>query len=200
MKRLLCSAAVLALAAVLAQPAAAQHTMPADPHAAHAAHAAGGIVVKPAVTGVRADILRSIDAARDKLLALAEATPADKFTWRPNDKVRTVGEVYAHVAGGNYFIPTFWGVKPPDGVDPRGFDKDAGDKAKTIANMKGSFEHIHRIIEGSTDADLDKPAKLFDHEGTVREALLILATHEHEHLGQSIAYARSIGIVPPWSQ
>jgi uncharacterized damage-inducible protein DinB len=133
-------------------------------------------------------------------MALAEATPADKFTWRPNDKVRTIGEVYAHVAGGNYFIPTLWGEKPPEGINPRGFDKDAGDKAKTIATMKASFEHVQRIVEGTADADLNKTIKIFDHEGTVREALLIIATHEHEHLGQSIAYARSIGIVPPWSQ
>ena len=190
MKRLLCSTAALALAAVLAQAAAAPAAAP--PGTATA--------VKPAVTGVRADILRQVDAARDKLMALAEATPADKFTWRPNDKVRTIGEVYAHVAGGNYFIPTLWGEKPPEGINPRGFDKDAGDKAKTIATMKASFEHVQRIVEGTADADLNKTIKIFDHEGTVREALLIIATHEHEHLGQSIAYARSIGIVPPWSQ
>ena len=88
----------------------------------------------------------------------------------------------------------------PDGVDPRTFDKDAGDKAKTIATLKKSFEHVHHVIESATDADLDKSVKLFDHDGTVREGYLIIATHDHEHLGQSIAYARSVGIVPPWSK
>jgi uncharacterized damage-inducible protein DinB len=34
---------------------------------------------------------------------------------------------------------------------------------------------------------------------TVRGALLLATTHMHEHLGQSIAYARTIGVVPPWS-
>jgi uncharacterized damage-inducible protein DinB len=178
--------AVLVLAAVLAQPLAAQEAKAA--------------AAKPAVGGVRGDILRQIDEARDKLTALAEATPADKFTWRPNDKVRTIGEVYAHVAGGNYFLPTLWGVKPPAGVDPRGFDKDAADKAKTLDNLKKSFEHVHQVIESATDADLDKTAKLFGRDGTVREGYLIILSHSHEHLGQSIAYARSVGIVPPWSQ
>jgi uncharacterized damage-inducible protein DinB len=30
--------------------------------------------------------------------------------------------------------------------------------------------------------------------------LELLATHNHEHLGQMIAYARMNGIAPPWSR
>jgi uncharacterized damage-inducible protein DinB len=185
MRRAVLGCTALLLAVLLAQPLAAQEKAAA---------------AKPAASGVRAEILRQIDAARDKLIALAEATPADKYTWRPNDKVRTTGEVFAHVAGGNYFIPTLWGVKPPEGVDPRAFDKDAGDKAKTIDSLKKSFEHVHKVIEGASDADLDKAIKIFGQDGTVREGYMIIASHAHEHLGQSIAYARSVGIVPPWSQ
>jgi len=189
MRRALLGCAALLMTTVLSHPLAAQEAKPATPAA------------KPAVAqGFRAEILRHIDDARDKLLALAEATPADKLTWRPNDKVRTTGEVFAHVSGGNYFIPTLWGTQPPAGIDMQSFDKEAGDKAKTIASLKKSFEHVHHVIESATDADLDKPVKLFDHEGTVREGFMILATHAHEHLGQSIAYARSVGIVPPWSK
>jgi uncharacterized damage-inducible protein DinB len=195
MRRLLCSCAVLALTALVApitQPlGAAEAAKPATAKPAMEA---------PAPVSIRAEILRQVDSARDKLLQLAEATPADKFTWRPNDKVRTVGEIYAHVAGGNFFIPTLWGAKMPDGVDPRGFDKDAGDKAKTIATLKASFEHVHKVVDAASDADLHKTIKIFDHDGSELGGMMILPSHAHEHLGQSIAYARSIGIVPPWSQ
>ncbi|HEX3529661.1 MAG TPA: DinB family protein [Thermoanaerobaculia bacterium] len=195
MKRWLYCCAALAVVALMAQPlTAAEAAKPAAAEHAAPMHAA------EAPMSIRGEILRQIDAARDKLLALAEATPADKFTWRPNDKVRTVGEVYAHVAGGNFFIPTLWGAKMPDGVDPRAFDKDAGDKAKTIATLKASFENVHKAIEGAADADLHKPVKIFAQEGTEIQAMMMLVSHGHEHLGQSIAYARSIGIVPPWSQ
>jgi uncharacterized damage-inducible protein DinB len=180
------AAAALLLAGVLVHP------VPARAQAAAKDAKAG--------TSVQAEILKQIDAARDKLLALAEATPADKFTWRPNDKVRTVGEIYGHVAATNYFLPTLWGVKPPEGVDPRGFEKEGGDKAKTIDTLKKSFEHVHEVIGATTDADLHKTIKIFGHDGTVLEGLMILSSHGHEHLGQSIAYARSLGIVPPWSR
>ena len=41
--------------------------------------------------------------------------------------------------------------------------------------------------------------KFFGRESTVRGLYLTVALHEHEHLGQSIAYARMNGIVPPWT-
>jgi uncharacterized damage-inducible protein DinB len=186
MKKALCLSFVLALAsAVAARPALAQeHT-----------HAGA----QPAASGLKAEILRNFGDAEKKLLALAEATPAEKYAWRPSEKVRSTGEVFMHVAGGNYFLPTLFGTKVPDGVNPREFDKSAGDKAKVMDTLKKSFDHARQVIEGASDADLERATKVFDHDGTVREVILAMVSHAHEHLGQSIAYARMNGIVPPWS-
>lgn len=181
MKRALCLISMLALA-TLASPALAHDDKPAN---------AGG--------AVKAEIVRQIDDAEKKLLALAEATPADKFGWRPAEKVRTTGEVFLHVAGGNYYLPTLWGTKPPEGINMREIEKDGADKAKVIAALKKSFDHARQAVQSATDADLDRTVKLFDHDGTVREGLMMIANHAHEHLGQSIAYARMNGIAPPWS-
>jgi uncharacterized damage-inducible protein DinB len=190
MRRLFAATALLALA--LAVPALAQDQAMEKKAEAKAA---------PAATGsAKADIVRSLDDAQKKLVSLAEAMPADKYSWRPGEGVRSVGEVFAHVAGGNYFIPTLWGAKPPAGVDPRSFEKEGGDKAKTIDNLKKSFDSVKQTIAALSDSDLDKAAKVFDHQGTIRELVIIVATHAHEHLGQSIAYARMNKVVPPWSQ
>lgn len=148
---------------------------------------------------VRKEILLHIADAEKKLAALAEATPADKYAWRPADGVRSIGEVYLHVAVGNYFLSTFFGGKPPAGIDLRNLEKQGGDKAKTIETMKKSFEFVRAAINAVPEADFGKPVKLFDHEGTYREAFVIVAAHNHEHLGQSIAYARMNKITPPWS-
>ena len=188
MRRLFASTALLALA--LAMPALAQDKAVEKKAESKPAHA----------SSVKADIVRSLDDAQQKLVDLAEAMPAEKYTWRPGEGVRSVGEVFAHVAGGNYFLPTLWGAKPPAGVNPRGFEKEGGDKAKTIDNLKKSFDSVKQAIAAVPDSDLDRTVKVFDHDGTVREVLLIVATHAHEHLGQAIAYARSNGVVPPWSR
>ncbi len=152
-----------------------------------------------AAAAVRGDIVRQIEDAQKKLIALAEAMPAEKFAWRPAEGVRSAGEVFAHVSGANFFLPTLWGGTIPAGVDPRTFEKEGGDKDKTVATLKKSFDNVLQAIQAVPDGDLDKTAKLFSRDGTVREAMLIVATHAHEHLGQSIAYARMNGVTPPWS-
>jgi uncharacterized damage-inducible protein DinB len=148
--------------------------------------------------GFRAEFLAQQDGVEKELLGLAEATPPGKFGWRPAEGVRSVSEVYMHVAGGNYLFLGFAGVKAPDGISPS-MEKDVTDKAAVIEAMKKSFAHLRAGVASISDADLDKPVKLFGHDTTVRGVLLIAATHEHEHLGQSIAYARMNGIVPPWT-
>ena len=157
---------------------------------------------EPAATGVKAEILRQIADAESKLVALAEAEPADKYGWRPGDGVRSMGEVYVHVAIANFFLPSFWGAEAPEGLGkPAEVEKSHGaDKNKALKFMKDSFAHAKKAAEGLSDADLDKPVKVFGRDSTVREALLLVATHAHEHLGQAIAYARMNGVTPPWSR
>ena len=57
-------------------------------------------------SGFRAEFLADLDDVQKKILDLAGAVPADKYTWRPNADVRSVSEVYMHIAGGNYFLAT----------------------------------------------------------------------------------------------
>jgi uncharacterized damage-inducible protein DinB len=147
--------------------------------------------------GVRADMLAQLDDAASKLEQLAGAIPEDKLAWRPAQGVRSVGEVLMHVSGGNYFIPTFAGVKAPADA-PQG--ENAADRATAIAQMKRSFDHVRAAIRAASDADLDKPTTMFGMQTTYRNVYLTTITHAHEHLGQLIAYARSNGVTPPWSR
>jgi|GEM_PF-688581 len=209
-RALILSLAVALLAGGLAalQPAAAQPaaTQPNTKHPLNpSAQPAGTPAASPAAAEApapgspRAMVLRQIGAAQEKLIALAEAMPADKYTWRPGAGVRSVGEVFMHVASANYFLPTFWGAKVPAGVDPRSLEKDGADKAKTVAALKQSFDFVHQAIEALPDSELHDPVKVFGHDAVKVEVMLGIASHDHEHLGQAIAYARMNSIVPPWS-
>src|SRR5213595_4023710 len=48
-----------------------------------------------------------------QLLALAEATPEEKFSWRPAPGVRSTSEVYMHIALANFYLLGYTGPKPP---------------------------------------------------------------------------------------
>jgi uncharacterized damage-inducible protein DinB len=188
--------AAVILVTLCALPLAAQEAKPEQPAASAEPTPA------PAPASVKAEIMRQITDAESKLVALADAEPADKYGWRPGEGVRSVGEVYVHVAFANYFFPSVWGVKAPAGLGkPADVEKSHGaDKAKALEFMRNSFAHVKKAIADLPDADLDKPVKLFGRDSTNWEALLLVATHAHEHLGQAIAYARVNGIVPPWSR
>jgi uncharacterized damage-inducible protein DinB len=153
----------------------------------------------PAVSGLRADVIWQLTDLEKKLAALAEAIPQDKYGWRPGPGVRSVSEVYMHIAGGNYLLSSFLGAKMPEGFT-RDMEKTVTEKAKVIEAVKKSFDHARKAVEATPDSDLDKKVKVFGQELSERMMLIALVSHGHEHLGQSIAYARTNGVAPPWSE
>src|SRR5271154_5098310 len=103
-------------------------------------------------TGFRGDFLKLQDGVEKEILSLAEATPAEKFAWRPSPDVRSISEVYMHIVGGNYFITSFTGAKMPDGLD-KDMEKHVTDKAKVIEALKGSFTFVRTSVAAASDAD-----------------------------------------------
>ena len=120
---------------------------------------------------------------------------ADKFAWRFSKDVRSVSEVYMHIAGANYFLSTFLGVEAPKTEGD--IEKTVTKKADVIAELRKSFVHLRNAANGVTD--LETSVMMFGKQTNYQGVLVTMLNHLHEHLGQSIAYARFNGIVPPWS-
>jgi uncharacterized damage-inducible protein DinB len=154
----------------------------------------------PGVSGYRSEVLAEVMIQEDKLNRLAEAIPAEKFSWRPSPDVRSFAEVFLHVSAANYNLYKLVGTPPPAGFDVKGFEKSTTDKTKVIATLKDSFAHAKKAIIAMPDADLDKSLDWFGGKNTERGILLFIVRHAAEHLGQSIAYLRFIGITPPWTE
>jgi uncharacterized damage-inducible protein DinB len=154
----------------------------------------------PGVTGYRSEVLAEVMIQEDKFTRLAEAIPADKYAWRPAADVRSFAEVFLHVSAANYNVYKLVGTPPPAGLDIKSLEKSTTDKAKVIATLKDSFAHARKAITAMPDADLEKSMDWFGGRNTERGILLFIVRHAAEHLGQSIAYARMAGVVPPWTE
>ena len=154
----------------------------------------------PGVTGYRSEVMAEVMVQEDKLTRLAEAIPAEKYTWRPADDTRSFAEVFLHISAANYNLYTLVGTLPPSNVDVKNLEKSTTDKAKVIATLKDSFAHAKQAIKAMNDADLEKRMDWFGGKNTQRGVLLFIVRHAAEHLGQSIAYARMAGVVPPWTE
>ena len=152
---------------------------------------------KAQARGFRAEYLASFTDVESKLTALAEAVPASSYTWRPAPGVRSISEVFMHVAGTNYFLLTFVGKPAPAGL-AEDLEKIT-EKQKVVAELKRSFAHVREAANSIQEKDLEKSVRMFGNATTHRGVYMTVVNHLHEHLGQTIAYARMNNVAPPWS-
>jgi uncharacterized damage-inducible protein DinB len=135
-----------------------------------------------------------------QLIVLAEATPAEKFTWRPAEGVRSMSEVYMHIALTNFDLLSVTGPKMPADITSDDMEKTVTTKADVIAWLKRSIEAVKTARAAVKPADLRRKVKVDNHDATVDSVYLRIIIHANEHMGQLVAYARMNGIVPPWSK
>lgn len=153
------------------------------------------------------DFVADLERVGGKLHDLAAAIPAEQYDWAPTDEVRSVSEVFMHVAGANLLMPSGLGAAPAEGVEvPEGgpmallrkLEAEVTAKDEVIAMLDESLAYAKSAVPQIED--LETEVDMFGFPASKRAYLLILLTHNHEHLGQAIAYARSLGVVPPWSR
>lgn len=174
-RQTLCLAALAAL--ILASPARAQQAAPAAQPTVSAALAADA--------GMLAD----------KFTGLAGAM-AGRYDWRPMADVRSVGDVFNLIVMENKMLMgLLTGAAAPAGARPSPIT-DATEMQKAL---KSSYAALQQALAALSDADLKAPVKFFGRDTTKQGAAFMLLFDQHEHLGQSIAYARSNSVVPPWS-
>jgi uncharacterized damage-inducible protein DinB len=154
----------------------------------------------PGITGYRSEVLSEVIVQESKFIRLAEAIPAEKYSWRPSPDVRSFAEVFLHVSASNYDLYKMVGSPVPAGVDSKTLEKSTTEKAQVVATMKNSFAHAKKAITAMPDAELEKSMDWFGGKNTERGVLLFILRHGAEHLGQSIAYARFVGVTPPWTE
>jgi uncharacterized damage-inducible protein DinB len=135
-----------------------------------------------------------------QLIVLAEATPAEKFTWRPAEGVRSMSEVCMHIALTNFDLLSVTGPKMPADITSDDMEKTVTTKADVIAWLKRSLEAVKTAHTAVKPADLLRKVRVDNHDATVDSVYLRIIIHANEHMGQLVAYARMNGIVPPWSK
>jgi uncharacterized damage-inducible protein DinB len=133
-----------------------------------------------------------------QLVALAEATPEEKFAWRPAKGVRSTSEVYMHIAVANFYLLSITGPKMPEGITLE-LEKSVTSKAEVIKWVKRSLEAVRAAHASVTPSDLQRKVHIADRDATVDGMYLRIIVHANEHMGQLVAYARMTGVAPPWS-
>jgi uncharacterized damage-inducible protein DinB len=143
---------------------------------------------------VQAALSHEAGTLSDKFTGLARVM-AGKYDWRPGQGVRSVSEVFNLIVAENGIL-----ARTLTGASSSGKPAPIDDSEKLQEALKTSYANLQQTITGLSDADLKAPVKLFGKDFTKEGAIRYLFADQHEHLGQSIAYARTNGVVPPWSK
>jgi len=131
----------------------------------------------------------------DKFTGLARVM-SGKYDWKPGQGVRSVADVFNLIVKENGLLAGVLSGTPSTGAQPAPIT----DPEKMQEALKASYVNLQKAITGLSDNDLQTPVKLFGRDMTKQGALMLLLADQHEHLGQSIAYARTNGVIPPWSK
>ena len=166
-------------------------------------HAQGAGTAVPITAPLEQQFAGDLTLLREKVVALAQAIPADKYSWRPATEVRTVSQVLTHMAGEWFYLcPLSVAAKPPADFGAPGEKfrvlELVTEKSEVIAQLEKAWTHCRAALDRIDPSKLlpdSLPAKM----GFPRTVLLV-SGDQHEHLGQLIAYARSLGVTPPWSK
>ena len=162
--------------------------------------AASACRAQAAPPAFRTEFLHQFDVAMGKVVALAEAVPAETYSRRAVPEVQPLGQIFAHIALYNYEYPArAMGIAPPAGIERDTLER-VREKAQVVALLRRSAEHVRTSVRQMPDAQLAQTTTLYGRRVPQWAVLLQLLTHMNDHLGQSIGYARANGVAPPWSR
>jgi uncharacterized damage-inducible protein DinB len=131
-------------------------------------------------------------AALSKLsVAVAQAMPPEKYSFRPHPDSMNFGELISHIAKTNYQFCA--GLK--DAVPPT--FPSAMDKGGIVKFLSDSFEYCSRVIPSLSDEQMDQTHGSPDGRLPGRELLLAMYIHVAHHRGQAEIYLRDNGSKPP---
>jgi uncharacterized damage-inducible protein DinB len=148
----------------------------------------------------RTQFLREFDGTMNRLVALAEAMPEETYAWSPGEGVMSVARVYMHIARYNYLLPALsLGAETPAGIVLAEMEA-VEEKARVVEALRASGVYLRNLVEQMPESSFQEPARLFGRDVQRWAVLMRLQTHMSEHYGQSIAYARMNGVVPPWAR
>jgi hypothetical protein len=165
----------------------------------------------------RREFLDELHIAEAQLLALGEAVPAENYDWGPAEKTRCFSAVLVHIAVGNLGLLDRVGVCEPEVMRLYGAIEGEGiarlvavvrknlslessitEKTEVLDLLRGSFEAVRHSFAAATREQLEEKQNFFGPPSTVRRVYMRMLAHSHEHMGQAIAYARTMGVRVPW--
>ncbi len=135
--------------------------------------------------------------SKNDILRSADKIPEELWSFQPTPEVRTIGQLFAHVADGQY---EFCGVAAEGKSVSKGIEKTAKTRAEIVPALKEAFAYCDAAYEKLNDTNAAETVSFFGMRITKLGAMDFNTAHNMEHYGNLVTYMRIKGIVPPSSE
>jgi len=148
-----------------------------------------------------------LNSNKDYTLEMMEAMPADKYTFRPHDSIRSFGEQMAHLGMSTNFLTQMF-----INGDPMPTQEDFAKFGKMEKEMATSKEAVTKAVSDGFDAMINAYSNM-DEEGmkekftvffdpkqpqfSKKEGFKFISDHIIHHRGQALVALRMQGIKAP---
>ena len=137
---------------------------------------------------------RAYGQMKSWILTSAEKMPAENYSFKPTDSVRSFGQLIGHVGDAQYlFCSVALGEKNPT---PK-IEETKSSKADLIAALKDAFAYCDKAYDAINDTNGTQTVKMFGGDMAKFSVLSVNNMHASEHYGNIITYLRLKNIVPP---
>jgi uncharacterized damage-inducible protein DinB len=135
--------------------------------------------------------------SKNDILRSADKIPENLWSYQPTKEVRTVAQMFAHVADSQY---EFCGVAAEGKSVSKDIEKTKKTRPEIMAALKEAFAYCDDTYAKMTDANAAEMATFFNMKITKLGAMDFNTAHNMEHYGNLVTYMRINGIVPPSSE
>jgi uncharacterized damage-inducible protein DinB len=140
-----------------------------------------------------------LEQIKNNVIRTAEKVPEDLYAFKPTPEVRSLGQLLAHIADGNFGICGAGStMKPP----MSGIEKSTGGNGKAAIQkaLAASFEFCESAWASMDNTRSPEVVKTFLGTQPRFSVLTFNTSHVWEHYGNLVTYMRLKGIVPPSSE
>ena len=156
-----------------------------------------GVAVAQSANPLTANAKVQLGALTGLVIRSADKVPADLYSFRATPEVRSMGELFGHIADALFSMcGTAAGAKPPR----TGIEKSVTDKPALIAALKEGVGYCNTVLDTMTDQKGTEPVPFYFGPTPRLSVLYFAVTHTYEHYGNLVTYMRLKNIIPPSSE
>ena len=147
---------------------------------------------------IKAQMVKDWERAKAYTIEYLNTMPADKYSFKATDSVRTFAQQMLHLAGGNFGLMSVGsGQKPP--VTRRDLETSPGAQSKdsVMYFVTTSYDFCISAVKTTDVNKWGEKTKFMQMEDTRYSIITKTFEHQTHHRGQSTIYIRLVGVKPP---